>query len=274
MRGLPPPSARDERLKAHGGARQARPAACQHDPGARCIFCCCAARSIRCARFYATLGGTARRRGRRSVPALSPISSRSIDSEIAALIETRVTNTNEVGRSAVLHPGFRAVAAEAGAPLNLIEIGPSAGLNLIWDRYGVRYHARRRSRAELAPRCAARDRSRIARGAGAAARPGAGGRRAASASNSIPSISKTPMIATGCARLSGRISPARLDRLDRAIALLRSRGTAVEIRRGDALENLLPGLARDPGRRAGLRLPHHRALSVLPRDEGRRSRIC
>jgi hypothetical protein len=58
---------------------------------------------------------------------------------VAHLIETRVTNTNEVGRSAVLHAGFRAVAAEDPAPLHLIEIGPSAGLNMIWDRYGVRY---------------------------------------------------------------------------------------------------------------------------------------
>ncbi len=32
------------------------------------------------------------------------------------------------------------MAKEAGAPLSLIEIGPSAGLNLIWDQYGVRYH--------------------------------------------------------------------------------------------------------------------------------------
>ena len=59
--------------------------------------------------------------------------------EIARLVETRVTNTNEVGRSAVLHPGFRTLAVEANAPLHLIEIGPSAGLNMIWDRYGVRY---------------------------------------------------------------------------------------------------------------------------------------
>lgn len=61
--------------------------------------------------------------------------------EIEALIVTHATNTNEVGRSCILHAGFRAVAAEAGAPLALIEIGPSAGLNMLWDRYRVRYHA-------------------------------------------------------------------------------------------------------------------------------------
>ncbi|HTW33385.1 MAG TPA: DUF2332 domain-containing protein [Rhizomicrobium sp.] len=59
--------------------------------------------------------------------------------EMARLVATRVTNTNEVGRSAALHAGFRALAARAGEPLHLIEIGPSAGLNTIWDSYGVRY---------------------------------------------------------------------------------------------------------------------------------------
>jgi hypothetical protein len=61
--------------------------------------------------------------------------------EIEVLIATHATNTNEVGRSAILHAGFRAVAAEAGTPLALIEIGPSAGLNMLWDRYRVRYRA-------------------------------------------------------------------------------------------------------------------------------------
>jgi hypothetical protein len=59
--------------------------------------------------------------------------------ELEALIGVRVTNTNEVGRSAILHPGFRAAAEAAKAPLYPIEIGPSAGLNLIWESYGVNY---------------------------------------------------------------------------------------------------------------------------------------
>jgi hypothetical protein len=58
---------------------------------------------------------------------------------LARLIATRVVNTNEVARCAYLHAGFLVIAAEAPLPLHLIEIGPSAGLNLFWDRYGYRY---------------------------------------------------------------------------------------------------------------------------------------
>lgn len=60
-------------------------------------------------------------------------------SEIEALVNSHVTNTNEVARSTILHAGLRVVAAEAGEPLGLIEIGPSAGLNMIWDKYAVCY---------------------------------------------------------------------------------------------------------------------------------------
>jgi hypothetical protein len=45
--------------------------------------------------------------------------------------------TNEVQRSYALLPAFLTVAD--GRPLDLLELGPSAGLNLVWDRYAYRY---------------------------------------------------------------------------------------------------------------------------------------
>jgi hypothetical protein len=46
--------------------------------------------------------------------------------------------TNEVGRSGVLVGGFLQLAKETGLPLRCLEIGASAGLNGIWDRYHYR----------------------------------------------------------------------------------------------------------------------------------------
>jgi hypothetical protein len=70
---------------------------------------------------------------------------------IASIVAARITNTNEVGRSGALHAGFRVLGREAGDPLHLIEIGPSAGLNMIWDSYGVRYQRDGESFATEAP---------------------------------------------------------------------------------------------------------------------------
>jgi hypothetical protein len=43
--------------------------------------------------------------------------------------------TNEVRRSACLIGGFLAIAAQTNLPLRCFEVGASAGLNQLWDRY-------------------------------------------------------------------------------------------------------------------------------------------
>jgi hypothetical protein len=61
----------------------------------------------------------------------------------AALIElvsTGLVQTNEPQRCTVLLPAFATVARlTGGTPLALIEVGASAGLNLLFDRYGYDY---------------------------------------------------------------------------------------------------------------------------------------
>jgi hypothetical protein len=60
--------------------------------------------------------------------------------EIENIISTYHVQTNEVRRCACLLPAFGIVAREAeGLPLALVEIGASAGLNLLWDYYGYDY---------------------------------------------------------------------------------------------------------------------------------------
>jgi hypothetical protein len=64
----------------------------------------------------------------------------------AALVEllaSRSTQTNEVGRCAALLPALATVAAHhPGRPLSLLDLGTSAGLNLLFDHYRYRYRQR------------------------------------------------------------------------------------------------------------------------------------
>ena len=59
---------------------------------------------------------------------------------LTPLLNTRITQTNEVSRCTFLLPAFAFVHQSAGrSPLALIDVGCSAGLHLRWDRYHYDY---------------------------------------------------------------------------------------------------------------------------------------
>lgn len=59
--------------------------------------------------------------------------------ELTALLQTRLVQTNEVRRCAYLYPVFGMIYEYSKQPLALVEIGTSAGLQLLWDQYTYRY---------------------------------------------------------------------------------------------------------------------------------------
>jgi hypothetical protein len=63
--------------------------------------------------------------------------------ELERLIATRSTQTNEVGRCSSLLPGLCHIAAQYSReePLSLLDLGTSAGLNLLFDDYAYTYRA-------------------------------------------------------------------------------------------------------------------------------------
>lgn len=62
--------------------------------------------------------------------------------EIKRLVTTYGVQNNEVGRCADLLFAFDKVARQSGGkPLAMLELGPSAGLNMLWDHYGYDYGA-------------------------------------------------------------------------------------------------------------------------------------
>lgn len=63
--------------------------------------------------------------------------------ELSALIATRATQTNEVGRCTALLPALSTVASRGdGSPLVVVDLGTSAGLNLRFDQYAYLYAMR------------------------------------------------------------------------------------------------------------------------------------
>ncbi|MEC5424736.1 DUF2332 domain-containing protein [Virgibacillus sp. C22-A2] len=59
--------------------------------------------------------------------------------EIALILKSKLVQTNEVRRCAYLYPTFSLIYSKTEKPLSLIEIGTSAGLQLLWDRYSYSY---------------------------------------------------------------------------------------------------------------------------------------
>ncbi len=59
--------------------------------------------------------------------------------EVTELVATRSTQTNEIGRCSVLRPAWSLIAEEVRTPLALVELGTSAGLNLLLDRWAYAY---------------------------------------------------------------------------------------------------------------------------------------
>ena len=60
--------------------------------------------------------------------------------QLSELLATRSTQTNEVGRCAIFLPALAELADEVG-PLAHLDVGASAGLNLLLDRYRYRFHS-------------------------------------------------------------------------------------------------------------------------------------
>ena len=93
------------------------------------------------ARYYASLTDDPRDPDDDCYPAFRAFCLDNADA-LEPLLANRRTQTNSVRRSAVLYPAIAHVAARTDGPLALVELGPSAGLNLCFDRYRYDYDGR------------------------------------------------------------------------------------------------------------------------------------
>lgn len=63
--------------------------------------------------------------------------------EIIPILKNKLVQTNEVRRCAYLYPSFCYIYEKTKRPLAVIEIGTSAGLQLLWDKYCYSYNTDR-----------------------------------------------------------------------------------------------------------------------------------
>lgn len=62
-------------------------------------------------------------------------------SKIIVILKSKLVQTNEVRRCAYLYPSFCLIYDKVKKPLSIIEIGTSAGLQLLWDKYCYSYNS-------------------------------------------------------------------------------------------------------------------------------------
>jgi hypothetical protein len=158
-------------------------------------------------------------------------------------IRTQTVQTNEVQRSWMLLPCFLEVAGRTGVEtFDLIELGPSAGLNLVWDRYRYRYEQGTWGADDAPLALAGEERRPVPHGL-LQLMPQVRQRRGIDLS---PLDVSRPEDALLLKSFVWADQSARLERLDRAVETLRADPPQLE--RGDVVERLPALLAeRLPG---------------------------
>lgn len=64
---------------------------------------------------------------------------RQYEEDLIPLMRHKLVQTNEIRRCAYLYPVFCLIYEKVRRPVSIIEVGTSAGLQLLWDLYGYQY---------------------------------------------------------------------------------------------------------------------------------------
>lgn len=172
---------------------------------------------------------------------------------------TSPPQTNETWRAMALLPGFLKAAAMFPGPVHLLELGASAGLNQNWDRF--QYRTEGWSRPGSSDVVIETDWE----GPAPEHLDAAIHIRSRAACDQNPIDVRDPKAALRLKSYAWPDQPARLARLDAAIALARETGTAVD--KADAADWLRAKLATRP--ETGLTLIYHSVFLQYPTAETR-----
>jgi hypothetical protein len=172
--------------------------------------------------------------------------------EVATVLETRRTQTNEPGRCAPMLP----LLAALPQPLALLEVGASAGLCLLPDRYAYDYAGYRVGAAAVVFPC---------RTEGSVPLPSAPPRVAWRVGIDLAPVDVADRDAV--AWLEALVWPEETDRLERLRAALAiARADPPRVVRGDLVERL-PALAAEAPRDATLVVFHTAVLAYLTTEQ-------